>query len=127
MDFLDVLKPRSEEYCSGIYYPDWEGEENIYFEYKIVTEPSHSFGTVINNVLKDQHNIVLSTSWDIGFKVDGDVNKGFIALQDGTYAQINSIQKQDKVNKCSLYYLKDNPSTELILVCSQIDNPFERE
>lgn len=127
MDFLDILKTKDEEYCSGIYYPDWEGEENIYFEYKIITDSNHSFGTIVSNILKDQQSIVLSTSWDIGFKVAGDVNKGFIALQDGTYVQINSIQKQDNINNGSMYYLKNNPSAELILICSQIDNPFERE
>lgn len=127
MDFLDMLKPREEEYCAGMYYPEWQGEENIYFEYKIITDKNHSFGTIVSNILKDQESIVLSTSWDIGFKVSGDVNKGFIALQDGTYVQINAIQKQDNINVGSMMYLKDNPSAELILICSQIDNPFERE
>lgn len=116
MDYLDFMKPRTEEVYTGSYRPKPKDSPR-YFEYSVVNYQSRSYSEIINNIIATKEGVVIKTSWDCGWSVNG-----FVYTQDGSQYAIADIQtdmKNDEVARL----LVNNPMRELVIALVGVENP----
>ena len=87
-DILDLVKRRKKEVFSGYYY-EYKTSAPVYFEYKNQNYPRSVFTEVINNLIVEGRNLVITTTWALKWKLNSK-----IVLQDGKTYTINEMSKR---------------------------------
>lgn len=114
MGILGALATQGNQFYVGHYFaknrPIQQGQ-GMYFKYEQVNDKSTRYHQLVQNLITSDSSIVIRTSWNMGFEVQGKVE-----LADGTICIINNIQEQQSVinpqanaivkNAQKLYYLE---------------------
>ncbi len=116
MDYLDFMKPRTDEVYTGSYRPTPKSSPS-YFEYSVVNYQSRSYSEIINNIIATKEGIVIKTMWDCDWEING-----FVYAQDGKQYAIVDIQK-DMQNSEVVRLLSTNPMSDFIIALTQVENP----
>lgn len=117
MNILDLIKNK-DGYFYKAHYRRYKDSPPQYFTFKEVTYPSERYGSIITNLMTVENSMVISTTWNCGFVVNG-----FISTQDGSLWQIKDVQKDCK-NSRSTILLRDGTKCEFIIGLIKIDNPM---
>lgn len=111
-DILDLTKRRKKEVFSGEFKVDRQSAPQ-YFEYKQQNYPSARFSEIINNLITTGRNVIIATSWHLGWQINS-----FVTLQNGrtyTITQIESECYNDETQR----FMKESPNCEYILALTE--------
>lgn len=112
-DILDLVKRRKKEVFSGYYY-EYKTSAPVYFEYKNQNYPRSVFTEVINNLIVEGRNLVITTTWALKWKLNSK-----IVLQDGKTYIINEMQSEC-YNDENQRFLAKSPNCEFILALKEV-------
>ena len=117
MDILDFIENKDGYFFKG-YYRKFKDSEPQFFTYKIITNASEKFDALINNLMQVSTSMVIQTTFNIDFAVNG-----YISTQEGELYLIENFQKDTKNNR-ALTFFKKSARTEYTLALMKVDNPM---
>lgn len=124
-DLLTILEGRATQTETGTYYPEYPSEPSVAgipFDYEHINPQERRYQMLFANV---SNNNAIVTAIKTKEPLQWDIDKGFIALQDGTFYSIESISKDyQSASKEAFRYLADVAGVEYVLRLVSQANPF---
>lgn len=124
-DLLTILQGKASKTFTGTYYeeyPDSLDVEGIPFDYEHIDPQEKRYQMLFSNV---SNNNAIVTAIKTVDPLNWDIDKGYIALQDGTFYSIESVMKDyNSASKEAFRLVADAVGVEYVIrLVSQV-NPF---
>jgi hypothetical protein len=126
IDLLTIFDGRYFQTETGTYYeqyPDSLDVEGVPFDYEHIDPQDKRYQMIFANVSNNNGIITAIKTKD---PLNWDIDKGYIALQDGTFYSIESVSKDyNSASKEAFRLLADVTGVEYIIRLVSQANPFE--
>ena len=125
IDLLTIFEGRYFQTETGTYYPEYPESPEVAgmpFDYEHINPQEKRYQMLFANV---SNNNAIVTAIKTKEPLQWDIDKGFIALQDGTFYSIESVSKDyQSASKEAFRYLADVAGVEYALRLVSQANPF---
>ena len=125
IDLLTIFDGRYFQTETGTYYPEYPSEPSVAgipFDYEHINPQERRYQMLFANV---SNNGAIATAIKTKDPLEWDIDKGYIALQDGTFYSIESVSKDyQSARKEALRMLADVSGVEYVIRLVSQANPL---